>query len=162
MTDTRTAEMAPTLEPPAAATRDPWRRYRGWFWAATVYNAVWGTAVGLRPQLLLDWMGMTAAQQAAGGTVPLLLSACIGMFVGVYAIGYGCVALDPARFWPFALLGLCGKVLGPLGALLHVALGHLPPTALLVNVLNDFIWWPAFFALLFTVRRERRAGRMRL
>jgi hypothetical protein len=144
------------------AARDPWRVYRGWFWAATAYNLVWGTVVGLRPQLLLDWMGMTSAQQTAAGPLPLILSACIGMFVGVYAIGYAAVALDPARFWPLALLGLCGKVLGPLGAVLHIALKHLPPGALWVNLFNDAVWWPAFVGLLLTVWREWRSARIRL
>ncbi len=146
----------------AAHTADPWRAYRAWFWAAAVYNAVWGTLIGLRPQLLLDWMGMTLGQQAAAGPLPLILSVCIGMFVGVYAIGYACVALDPARFWPFALLGLLGKMLGPGGWALHHWLGHLAWPSLWVNVFNDFVWWPAFIGLLLTVWRERRAGRMTL
>lgn len=141
---------------------DPWRVYKPWFWAATVYNALWGTLIGLKPVLLLDWMGMTDAQQSAGGPIPGLLASCIGMFVGVYAIGYACVALDPRRFWPFALLGLCGKVLGPLGWAWHHVLGHLPWSSLWVNVFNDFVWWPAFASLLLTVWREHRAGRMNL
>jgi small multidrug resistance pump len=139
-----------------------WNTYKPWFWAATVYNAAWGTLIGLRPQLLLDWMGMTHAQQASAGPLPLILSACIGMFVGVYAIGYACVALDPPRFWPFALLGLLGKIFGPIGAIYSIAIGHMPLTGLWVNVFNDFIWWPAFFGLLLAVRREFRAGRIRL
>ncbi len=137
------------------AVRNQWRVYKAWFWAATVYNAAWGTLVGLKPTLLLDWMGMTAAQQASAGPLPAILSACIGMFVGVYAIGYACVALDPKRFWPFALLGLCGKILGPAGAVLHIALGHLPLSSLWVNVFNDFVWWPAFFGLLVKIWRTR-------
>jgi len=141
---------------------DPWRVYKVWFWAATVYNAVWGMVVGLQPHLLLDWMGMTRAQQTIAGPLPEILAACIGMFVGVYAIGYACVALDPARFWPFALLGLCGKVLGPAGWALNHAQGHLPWSSLWVNVFNDFLWWPAFIGLLLTVRLEYRAGRIPL
>ena len=152
--------MARTLT--ATQTGNPWRGYKAWFWAATVYNAAWGTLVGLRPGLLLGWMGMTGAQQAQAGPLPGILAACVGMFVGVYAIGYACVALDPSRFWPFALLGLCGKVLGPAGWALHHALGHLSWSALWVNVFNDFLWWPAFVGLLLTVRRESRAGRMAL
>ena len=152
--------MASTLTSVAVAS--PWRVYRAWFWAATAYNLAWGTVVGLDPALMLGWMGMTPAQQAAAGSLPLILAACIGMFVGVYAIGYACVALDPARFWPFAFLGLCGKILGPAGWVLHHVLGHLPWRSLWVNVFNDLIWWPAFFGLLLTVWREHRAGRIRL
>lgn len=119
-----------------------------------VYNAAWGTAVGLHPQFLLDWMGMTLPQQAAAGPLPGILSACIGMFVGTYAIGYACVALDPARFWPFALLGLLGKILGPAGWTFHHLLGHLAWPSLWVNVFNDFLWWPAFIGLLLTIRHK--------
>jgi len=147
---------------PVAEIRSPWRVYKPWFWAATAYNLAWGTLIGLEPRLLLDWMGMTLSQQAAAGPLPGILAACIGMFVGVYAIGYACVALDPPRFWPFAFLGLCGKVLGPMGWALHHALGHLSWQALWVNVFNDLFWWPAFVGLLLTVWRESRAGRMKL
>ena len=152
--------MAQTLMQAQAET--PWRIYKPWFWAATAYNAAWGTLIGLKPDLLLDWMGMTIAQQSAAGPLPGILAACIGMFVGVYALGYACVAWDPRRFWPFAFLGLCGKVLGPAGWALHHALGHLPWFSLWVNVFNDLIWWPAFFGLLLTVLREYRAGKMTL
>ena len=141
--------------------RDPWRAYRVWFWAAAAYNAAWGTLIGLHPKFLLDWMGMTTAQQAAAGPLPLILASCIGMFVGTYAIGYACVARDPVRFWPFALLGLLGKILGPAGAVVHILLGHLTTSALWVNVFNDFLWWPAFVGLLLTVWRGYRAGRKR-
>ena len=105
---------------------------------------------------------MSAAQQAAAGPLPDILAACIGMFVGVYALAYACVALDPPRFWPFALLGLCGKILGPLGWALHHFLGHLSWPSLWVNVFNDLIWWPAFFGLLWTVRREYLEKRISL
>lgn len=152
--------MASTLTSGTVAS--PWYVYKAWFWAATAYNLAWGTVVGLDPTLMLGWMGMTPVQQAAAGSLPLILAACIGMFVGVYAIGYACVALDPARFWPFAFLGLCGKILGPAGWVLHHVLGHLPWRSLWVNVFNDLIWWPAFFGLLLTVWREHRAGRIRL
>jgi small multidrug resistance pump len=104
-------------------------------------------------------MGMLPAQQATAEPRPGMLAACIDMFVGVYVIGY---AWDPRRFWPFALLGLCGKVLGPAGWVLHHALGHLPWRSLWVNLFNDLIWWPAFFRLLLTVRREYRARKIRL
>jgi hypothetical protein len=132
----------------------PWPRLRAWFWAATLYNVAWGLLVGFSPRLLLVWMGMTDAQILAAGPVPVLLSSCIGMFVGVYAIGYACVAIDPQRFWPFALLGLAGKVLGPIGAVVFCAMGAIPPRSFVVNVFNDLVWWPAFVVL---IQRAYRA-----
>jgi len=142
------------------APRDrPWPWLRAWFWGAAIYNLAWGTLIGFSPNLLLTWMGMNDAQVHAAGPLPMILASCIGMFVGVYAIGYACVALDPHRFWPFALLGLSGKVLGPIGAVVFCALGSLPPRSFVVNVFNDLIWWPAFVVL---IGRAYRAENIRL
>jgi hypothetical protein len=139
---------------------DPWFAYKAWFWAAAIYNAIWGTVVGLKPELLLQVYGFDQAQQAAAGALPGILASCIGMFVGVYAIGYACVALDPQRFWPFAAIGLAGKALGPAGWLVQHLEGHLAWPSLWVNITNDFIWWPAFIGLLVKVARESRKKRL--
>jgi hypothetical protein len=131
----------------------PWPGLRAWFWAAAVYNLAWGLVIGFSPHLLLAWMGMTDAQIHAAGSLPAILASCIGMFVGVYALGYALVAIDPQRFWPFALIGLAGKVLGPIGAVVFWALGPLPPRSFMVNVFNDLIWWPAFTMLAWRAYR---------
>lgn len=133
--------------------KDPWRTYRVWFWCAAVYNAAWGTLVGFDPGLLLRAYGLTGSQAAPGG-LAAIFAACIGMFVGVFAIGYACVAIDPMRFWPFAAIGLAGKVLGPGGWAVEHFEGHLAWASIWVNVTNDFIWWPAF--ILFLMKAARR------
>ncbi|HEX5324239.1 MAG TPA: hypothetical protein VFW40_10665 [Capsulimonadaceae bacterium] len=139
----------------SARGRDPWLAYKAWFWAAAGYNAVWGAVVGLRPDLLLRVYGLDSAQQIAVGPLPAILASCIGMFVGVYAIGYACVAIAPRRFWPFAAIGLAGKVLGPAGwAVQHIE-GHLAWPSIWVNITNDFLWWPAFICLLIRVARTK-------
>jgi hypothetical protein len=60
---------------------DEFRHYRRWFYAAAIYNAVWGSAVVLFPGTLLRIVNMNAS-----GALPLVQ--VIGMMVGVYAYGY--------------------------------------------------------------------------
>src|SRR6187399_3116891 len=84
------------------------RFYRWVFAAAAVYNLVWGTLIVLFPLAPFRWAGMAAPNYPE-------LWQCIGMMVGVYAIGYACLAIDPIRYAPFALLGLLGKMFGPIG-----------------------------------------------
>ena len=60
------------------------------------------------------------------------------MFVALYGVGYWFASTDPVRYWPFVLIGLLGKVLGPIGAVLAIFSGRLPPAFVWVNVTNDF------------------------
>jgi len=80
---------------------------------------------------------------------------CIGMFVAVYAIGYWFASIDLFRYWPFVLVGLIGKLLGPVGAVAAVTSGGLPASFLWLNVTNDFIWWCPFAWILWIVYRNR-------
>ena len=79
-----------------------------WLLAAGLYNLAWGAFSVLAP---------TAIFHVAGVDPPIYpeLWQCIGMIVGVYGIGYLIAARDPYRHWPIVLVGLLGKVLGPLG-----------------------------------------------
>ena len=112
--------------------------YRRWFYAAAIYNAVWGMAVVLFPQTLLRMAG-----QSEAGAVPL--AQVIGMMVGVYAYGYYLLAREPQRYAGLIWIGLAGKTLGPLGYLYSAATGSLPWTFGWVIVFNDLIWWPVFW-----------------
>ena len=60
---------------------DEFRQYRRWFYAAAIYNAVWGGAVILFPATLVRMADMNAT-----GALPLVQ--VVGMMVGVYAYGY--------------------------------------------------------------------------
>ena len=52
------------------------------------------------------------------------------MIVGVYGVGYATAALDPSRHWPVVLVGLLGKIFGPIGFLSAVVGGRfLSPSA---------------------------------
>ena len=132
---------------------DSWKPYRWWFRAAAVYNAVWGAIAVLLPFAMFDALHIPRPHEPE-------LFQCIGMMVGVYAIGYWLIALDPSRFGAFVWVGLAGKVLGPLGFLVAASQGRLPWTFGWINVTNDLIWLPVFVA--FAVRLHREVGRLGL
>ena len=126
---------------------DGLRHYRRWFYAAAIYNAVWGTAVVLFPGMLIQMAGMTVP-----GAMPLVQ--VIGMMVGVYAYGYYLLGRDPRRYCGFIWIGLAGKTLGPVGFLYSAATGALPWTFGWICLVNDIIWWPVFWRFALTYARD--------
>ncbi len=79
--------------------------------------------------------------------------ACLGMVVGLYGFLYAYAAWKPDRADLLIGVGLLGKVLGPMGWLLAVWSGELPPRTFPLILLNDLIWWFPF--LFFLLRRNR-------
>jgi len=71
------------------------------------------------------------------------------MIVGVYGVGYATAALDPSRHQPVVLVGLLGKIFGPIGFLSAVVGGTLPLSFGLTILTNDLIWWAPFTLILF-------------
>jgi hypothetical protein len=106
--------------------------------AAGVYNLLWGALVSLAPEWSLSLLGLEST-----GAAPLLW-ACIGMIVGVYGAGYLIAARDPARHWPIVLVGLLGKIFGPIGFAWGWWHGIMPAQVGWTIITNDLIWWPAF------------------
>ena len=80
---------------------------------------------------------------------------CIGMIVGVYGVGYAIAAQAPLRHWPIVLVGLLGKVLGPIGFLDAALRGELPWRCGWLIVTNDLVWWLPFALLLRAAWRHR-------
>ncbi len=117
----------------------------GWaFWwlrAAGVYNILWGAAVVLFPGWLFDFAGMEQPRYPQ-------LWQCIGMIVGVYGIGYIAAARDHRRHWPIVLVGLLGKIFGPIGFAQALLNGDLPPAFGVTILTNDLIWWVPFGLML--------------
>lgn len=133
-------------------TTPPWMRYV--LLLAGLYNLVWGSAVVLFPTFTFRIGGMFTPAHA--DVDPLLyrhLWQCIGMIVGVYGIGYAIAAGDPVRHWPIVLVGLLGKLFGPMGALFGIVNGELPATVLWTNLTNDFIWLIPFALILLHAYR---------
>ncbi len=109
--------------------------------AAAVYNLAWGTFVILWPGLPFTWLGIAAPNYPG-------LWQCIGMIVGVYGVGYGIAAGNPVRHWPIVLVGLLGKIFGPIGFLNAAINGEFPWAAGWTILTNDLIWWVPFTAIL--------------
>ena len=113
------------------------RFHRAVFIAAGFYNMAWGAWSALDPQWLFRFAGMPRANYPA-------VFACLGMVVGIYGILYLDVARRLDRGWLIAAVGLLGKILGPIGMVWLIASGAWPPTALVLCVTNDVIWWIPF------------------
>lgn len=117
--------------------------------AAAVYNVAWGAAVVLAPDLGFRLAGLDAPRYPA-------LWQCIGMIVGVYGVGYALAARDPFRHWPIVLVGLLGKILGPIGFVHAAATGQFPWRVGAVILTNDLIWWVPFGLILAGASRASR------
>ncbi|MEM8758321.1 MAG: redoxin domain-containing protein, partial [Planctomycetota bacterium] len=118
-----------------------------WLIAAGIYNLVWGAAVIAFPNALFDFAGMEP---------PLYpqIWQCVGMIVGVYGIGYLAAARDSRRHWPIVLVGLLGKIFGPLGFAQALIVGDLPPAFGVTILTNDLIWWIPFSMMLWDAAKH--------
>lgn len=110
-------------------------------WLAAIYNLLWGAWVVLFPLTAFQWLGMPLPNYPQ-------IWQCVGMIVGVYGVGYACAAYDPVRHWAIVLVGLLGKLLGPLGFFTAVFRGELPWRFGFVLLTNDFLWWIPFALIL--------------
>ena len=125
-----------------------------WLLAAAAYNLLWGAAVVAAPQAFFRWAEMELPRYPE-------IWQCVGMIVGVYGFGYAIAAFDPLRHWPIVLVGLLGKVLGPIGFAVALARGVFPPRFALTILTNDLIWWLPFAGILWaawTAGSGRAAG----
>jgi peroxiredoxin len=130
---------SPSKTPSKAAQAPLWLRQV--MAVAAVYNVVWGGLAVLFPLAFFRLFGMAAPNYPE-------LWQCIGMIVGVYGVGYAVAALNPYRHWPVVLVGLMGKVFGPIGFAFALYKGTFPP-AFGINILfNDLIWWVPFYLVL--------------
>jgi small multidrug resistance pump len=131
---------------------------RGPRWAATLlrtaaaYNLVFGVFAVCFPSAWFAWADMPDPS-------PLSLWQCIGMVVGVYGVGYWCAAAAPLRHWPIVLVGLLGKVFGPIGFVAAASRGELPWRAGWLLLTNDLVWWLPFALLLRAALRHHRDRR---
>lgn len=112
-------------------------RYRPWFYAAALYNLLWGIVAILFPIHFFRLIGMPEPNYPA-------LWQVVGMFVMVYAPAYWWVGRFPTRHRHLIVIGLVGKMFGPIGFAWSAATGELPVAFGLTILTNDLIWWPAF------------------
>lgn len=129
-----------------ASLSRPWMR--SWLIAAGIYNLAWGGLTVLAPWWLFSLTGMEQPRY------PFIWQ-CVGMIVGVYGIGYLAAASDPLRHWPIVLVGLLGKIFGPIGYLGGVLQGEVPPAFGVTLPTNDLLWWVPFTMILLAAWRAR-------
>ena len=110
--------------------------------AAGIYNLVWGALVILWPNAFFHFIGADLPRYPQ-------IWQCVGMIVGVYGIGYLIASIDPLTHWPITLVGLLGKVFGPIGFATAFIRGELPLAFGATILTNDLIWWFPFAAILF-------------
>ena len=118
-------------------------------WAAAVYNLAFGAWAVLLPAQWFHLGGMKVPEQ-------LFVWQCVGMIVGVYGVGYACAAPRPLRHWPIVLVGLLGKILGPIGFLDAALRGDVPWRSGWLILTNDLVWWLPFAAMLRSAWRHHR------
>lgn len=139
------------MSPGPAAGQPAPRWARNWLLAAAAYNLIWGAFIVLAPTALFAFADMEPPRYMG-------IWQCVGMIVGVYGVGYAIAARDPYRHWPIVLVGLLGKVLGPIGFVDAVLSGQLPWRFGWTILTNDLLWWPAFAWILWRARRAHLAG----
>jgi peroxiredoxin len=115
--------------------------------AAGIYNLLWGAVVIFAPNLFFDIAGMEPMRYPQ-------IWQCVGMIVGVYGIGYIIASGDSRRHWPIVLVGLVGKVLGPIGFAIEISKGTFSPVFGLTILTNDLIWWVPFGMILWDAARH--------
>ncbi|MDX2148998.1 MAG: peroxiredoxin-like family protein [Planctomycetota bacterium] len=132
----------------------------GWmFWvlrAAGVYNVLWGVWTVLFPKHLWQLMSIEVPSH-------LFLWQCIGMIVGVYGVGYWVAARDPLTHWPIVLVGLLGKIFGPIGFVQTAFIEQQLPLRFGLTILtNDLAWWVPFTLILARAYARSAYERARL
>jgi small multidrug resistance pump len=121
---------------------------------AGIYNMAWGTWTILCPTMSFSYSGIEVSEKPLH--YPQLWQG-IGMIVGVYGIGYALAARDPVRLWPLVLVGLLGKVFGPVGLVYGVITNQMSIAALITMIPNDLIWWVPFGLILRRAYWESKA-----
>jgi hypothetical protein len=135
---------------------------RAWLIGAGLYNLLWGAVVVLAPTWSLAFLGVLPSIAEPTTTERALVTgiaqiwACVGMIVGVYGVGYLAAARDPLRHWPIVLVGLLGKIFGPIGFLLAASKGDLPWSMGWTLLTNDLVWWIPFGLMLLRARERHR------
>lgn len=119
---------------------------------AALYNLLYALLLTIWPTQTFEWLQMPVT--------PEVMIRCIGMMVGIYALGYWIAAQDVLRYWPLVAVGIVGKTLGPIGFLQAALSGALPWHSGIMLLFNDLIWWLPFWIIVVHCLRvsKRRDG----
>jgi flavin reductase (DIM6/NTAB) family NADH-FMN oxidoreductase RutF len=108
---------------------------------AGLYNILWGSWVIFFPLHVFQLTGARLPQYPE-------IWQCVGMIVAVYGLGYAIAAYSPIRHWPIVLVGLLGKVFGPIGFVWSIYNDVFPLSFGINIIFNDLIWWIPFALIL--------------
>src|SRR2546422_8105014 len=122
------------------------------FGLAATSNLAFGLWTGLAPDTFFDLFHLRQPLYPA-------IWSCLGMVVGTYGLGYAYAALRLERAAPFIVIGLIGKVLGPIGWVLTVRSGEWPLRTFPLVLFNDLVWWLPF--ALFLIDGTQSGARLR-
>lgn len=147
--DREDPDMTQTTTQPSSLGQPPVFARR-WLLAAGVYNLIWGAIVIVAPNLVFDLAGMEPMRYPE-------IWQCVGMIVGVYGVGYLIASGNSRVHWPIVLVGLLGKVLGPIGFAFALSNETFPISFGWTIVFNDLIWWVPFSMVLWDAARARGA-----
>lgn len=86
---------------------------------AAIYNVIWGAWVVLFPFHFFELVGMEPINH------PMIWQG-MGMVIGVYGLGYWWASYSPVRHWPIIVVGMLGKIFGPLGFFFNYLSGDAP------------------------------------
>jgi hypothetical protein len=125
--------------------QDDLDRFRGWLYAAALYNLVWGATNAAAPDLLPRALGFE------GG----VLWRAVAMFVLVYAPAFWWAARAPEQHPHVVAVAWLGKSMATVGFVWMLATGALPAAFGVLVLANDVIWLPAFYAYLGAAARRR-------
>jgi hypothetical protein len=113
---------------------------------AAVYNLLWGAWQILAPLSFFTVMGMEPVNH-------VMIWQGMGMVIGVYGVAYFFASYDYIRHWPIVLVGMAGKVFGPIGFLYNIAIGAAPVSFGYTLIPNDLVWWIPFTLMLLDAKR---------
>ena len=119
---------------------------------AGIYNLFWGCFVILFPIAAFQWLGVEQPNYPS-------IVQCLGMVIGVYGIGYWIAASDAAIHWPIVLVGLLGKIFGPIGFVYSAWRGEVPWMMGVTILTNDLLWWIPFASILVHAARIHETRR---
>jgi len=112
--------------------------HRSIFFAAGVYNILWGVYSVFDPQWFFRVAGLPLSNHPE-------IFGCLGMLIGLYGVLYLQIAKSPEAGWWIVEVAFAGKIFGPIAAIWLVAQEVWPGRALLILcVPNDLAWWVPF------------------
>lgn len=111
---------------------------------AGVYNLTWGAFAIALPEAMMRFL-----QFRDPDSTSLVLWQGLGFIIAVYGLGYLIASRSPLFHWGIVLVGLIGKIGGPIGVAKGVLDGRLPAEFALASLINDLIWWWPFAVILW-------------